>query len=179
MMYIDLIVCACMYTSYQFSWLFYKVFTRKLEEVGRVLFLISLTQKIPVAHKQSHVSLLQEDLLRLPSFPRSAIDAEFSLFNDPQGTRWKAFCGDCMDCNYNSVPFCHLDIIQCQLNIYLFDWFIIWLIKFHNSVNHSPALYPQGIYSCIYCSKPWLAVMLNLLLFHANPPNSFFFTSAC
>ncbi|XP_042293302.1 protein unc-80 homolog isoform X5 [Sceloporus undulatus] len=61
-----------------------QVFTRKLEEVGRVLFLISLTQKIPVAHKQSHVSLLQEDLLRLPSFPRSAIDAEFSLFNDPQ-----------------------------------------------------------------------------------------------
>ncbi|XP_053221003.1 protein unc-80 homolog isoform X12 [Podarcis raffonei] len=61
-----------------------QVFTRKLEEVGRVLFLISLTQKIPVAHKQSHVSLLQEDLLRLPSFPRSAIDAEFSLFSDPQ-----------------------------------------------------------------------------------------------
>ncbi|XP_068101292.1 protein unc-80 homolog isoform X16 [Hyperolius riggenbachi] len=62
-----------------------QVFTRKLEEVGRVLFLISLTQKIPTAHKQSHVSMLQEDLLRLPSFPRSAIDAEFSLFNDPQG----------------------------------------------------------------------------------------------
>ncbi|MEE6491018.1 hypothetical protein FKM82_016071 [Ascaphus truei] len=61
-----------------------QVFTRKLEEVGRVLFLISLTQKIPTAHKQSHVSMLQEDLLRLPSFPRSAIDAEFSLFNDPQ-----------------------------------------------------------------------------------------------
>ncbi|XP_072274669.1 protein unc-80 homolog isoform X5 [Pyxicephalus adspersus] len=62
-----------------------QVFTRKLEEVGRVLFLISLTQKIPPAHKQSHVSMLQEDLLRLPSFPRSAIDAEFSLFSDPQG----------------------------------------------------------------------------------------------
>lgn len=62
-----------------------QVFTRKLEEVGRVLFLISLTQKIPTAHKQSHVSMLQEDLLRLPSFPRSAIDAEFSLFSDPQG----------------------------------------------------------------------------------------------
>ncbi|XP_063789184.1 protein unc-80 homolog isoform X17 [Pseudophryne corroboree] len=62
-----------------------QVFTRKLEEVGRVLFLISLTQKIPTAHKQSHVSMLQEDLLRLPSFPRSAIDAEFSLFNDAQG----------------------------------------------------------------------------------------------
>ncbi|XP_057407641.1 protein unc-80 homolog isoform X7 [Balaenoptera acutorostrata] len=61
-----------------------QVFTRKLEEVGRVLFLISLTQKIPIAHKQSHVSMLQEDLLRLPSFPRSAIDAEFSLFSDPQ-----------------------------------------------------------------------------------------------
>ncbi|XP_073489623.1 protein unc-80 homolog isoform X7 [Aquarana catesbeiana] len=62
-----------------------QVFTRKLEEVGRVLFLISLTQKIPPAHKQSHVSMLQEDLLRLPSFPRSAVDAEFSLFSDPQG----------------------------------------------------------------------------------------------
>uniref|UniRef100_G1MYI1 Unc-80 homolog, NALCN channel complex subunit n=1 Tax=Meleagris gallopavo TaxID=9103 RepID=G1MYI1_MELGA len=61
-----------------------QVFTRKLEEVGRVLFLISLTQKIPTAHKQSHVSMLQEDLLRLPSFPRNAIDAEFSLFSDPQ-----------------------------------------------------------------------------------------------
>lgn len=61
------------------------MFTRKLEEVGRVLFLISLTQKIPTAHKQSHVSMLQEDLLRLPSFPRSAIDAEFSLFSDPKG----------------------------------------------------------------------------------------------
>lgn len=67
-----------------------QVFTRKLEEVGRVLFLISLTQKIPTAHKQSHVSMLQEDLLRLPSFPRSAIDAEFSLFSDPQGIQAKA-----------------------------------------------------------------------------------------
>ncbi|RVE75230.1 hypothetical protein OJAV_G00014730 [Oryzias javanicus] len=62
-----------------------QVFSRKLEEVGRVLFLISLTQHIPSVHKQSHVSLLQEDLLRLPSFPRTAIDAEFSLFNEPQG----------------------------------------------------------------------------------------------
>uniref|UniRef100_A0A3Q2ZNL7 Unc-80 homolog (C. elegans) n=1 Tax=Kryptolebias marmoratus TaxID=37003 RepID=A0A3Q2ZNL7_KRYMA len=61
-----------------------QVFSRKLEEVGRVLFLISLTQHIPAVHKQSHVSLLQEDLLRLPSFPRTAIDAEFSLFNEPQ-----------------------------------------------------------------------------------------------
>lgn len=50
-----------------------------------MLFLISLTQHIPAVHKQSHVSLLQEDLLRLPSFPRTAIDAEFSLFNEPQG----------------------------------------------------------------------------------------------
>lgn len=70
---------------------FSQVFTRKLEEVGRVLFLISLTQKIPTAHKQSHVSMLQEDLLRLPSFPRSAIDAEFSLFSDPQGMAFDSF----------------------------------------------------------------------------------------
>uniref|UniRef100_A0AAV2LCH5 Protein UNC80 C-terminal domain-containing protein n=1 Tax=Knipowitschia caucasica TaxID=637954 RepID=A0AAV2LCH5_KNICA len=62
-----------------------QVFSRKLEEVGRVLFLISLTQNMPAVHKQSHVSLLQEDLLRLPSFPRTAVDAEFSLFNEPQG----------------------------------------------------------------------------------------------
>ncbi|XP_048124538.1 protein unc-80 homolog isoform X5 [Alosa alosa] len=62
-----------------------QVFTRKLEEVGRVLFLISLTQHMPATHKQSHVSLLQEDLLRLPSFPRTAINAEFSLFNESQG----------------------------------------------------------------------------------------------
>lgn len=61
------------------------MFSRKLEEVGRVLFLISLTQRMPTMHKQSHVSLLQEDLLRLPSFPRTAIDAEFTLFNEPLG----------------------------------------------------------------------------------------------
>lgn len=67
--------------------LLFQVFSRKLEEVGRVLFLISLTQHMPAVHKQSHVSLLQEDLLRLPSFPRTAIDAEFSLFNEPQGER--------------------------------------------------------------------------------------------
>ncbi|KAG8124674.1 hypothetical protein E2320_020023 [Naja naja] len=60
-----------------------QVFTRKLEEVGRVLFLISLTQKIPVAHKQSHelfgldtlqkslwIKLLEEMFLGMPSeFP--------------------------------------------------------------------------------------------------------------
>lgn len=63
------------------------MFSRKLEEVGRVLFLISLTQHMPAVHKQSHVSLLQEDLLRLPSFPRTAVDAEFSLFNEPQGEK--------------------------------------------------------------------------------------------
>ncbi|XP_067844006.1 protein unc-80 homolog [Heptranchias perlo] len=62
-----------------------QVFTRKLEELGRVMFLISLTQHMPAVHKQSHVSLLQEDLLRLPSFPRNAVDAEFSLFADQQG----------------------------------------------------------------------------------------------
>ncbi|XP_016120387.1 protein unc-80 homolog, partial [Sinocyclocheilus grahami] len=61
------------------------VFSRKLEEIGRVLFIISLTQRMPAMHKQSHVSMLQEDLLRLPSFPRSAIDAEFTLFNEPLG----------------------------------------------------------------------------------------------
>ncbi|XP_016129167.1 protein unc-80 homolog [Sinocyclocheilus grahami] len=62
-----------------------QVFSRKLEEIGRVLFIISLTQRMPAVHKQSHVSMLQEDLLRLPSFPRSAIDAEFTLFNEPLG----------------------------------------------------------------------------------------------
>ncbi|XP_067892393.1 protein unc-80 homolog [Heterodontus francisci] len=62
-----------------------QVFTRKLEELGRVMFLMSLTQHMPTVHKQSHVSLLQEDLLRLPSFPRNAVDAEFSLFADHQG----------------------------------------------------------------------------------------------
>uniref|UniRef100_A0A671LGV2 Protein unc-80 homolog n=1 Tax=Sinocyclocheilus anshuiensis TaxID=1608454 RepID=A0A671LGV2_9TELE len=62
-----------------------QVFSRKLEEIGRVLFIISLTQRMPAVHKQSHVSMLQEDLLRLPSFPRSAIDAEFMLFNEPLG----------------------------------------------------------------------------------------------
>ncbi|XP_078260328.1 protein unc-80 homolog isoform X2 [Rhinoraja longicauda] len=62
-----------------------QVFTRKLEELGRVMFLMSLTQHMPAVHKQSHVSLLQEDLLRLPSFPRNAVDAEFSLFADHQG----------------------------------------------------------------------------------------------
>lgn len=82
--------CVYIYTrAFWLDWFWFlslfQVFTRKLEEVGRVLFLISLTQKIPTAHKQSHVSMLQEDLLRLPSFPRNAIDAEFSLFSDPQG----------------------------------------------------------------------------------------------
>ncbi|XP_056606877.1 protein unc-80 homolog isoform X1 [Triplophysa dalaica] len=62
-----------------------QVFSRKLEEIGRVLFIISLTQRMPAMHKQSHVSMLQEDLLRLPSFPRTAIDAEFTLFNEPLG----------------------------------------------------------------------------------------------
>lgn len=66
-----------------------QVFSRKLEEVGRVLFLISLTQRMPTMHKQSHVSLLQEDLLRLPSFPRTAIDAEFTLFNEPLGISYE------------------------------------------------------------------------------------------
>ncbi|XP_026070509.1 protein unc-80 homolog [Carassius auratus] len=60
-----------------------QVFSRKLEEIGRVLFIISLTQHMPAMHKQSHVSMLQEELLRLPLFPRSAIDAEFMLFNEP------------------------------------------------------------------------------------------------
>nr|XP_055069097.1 protein unc-80 homolog isoform X7 [Misgurnus anguillicaudatus] len=62
-----------------------QVFSRKLEEIGRVLFIISLTQRMPAMHKQSHVSMLQEDLLRLPSFPRNAIDAEFTLFSEPLG----------------------------------------------------------------------------------------------
>uniref|UniRef100_UPI00358FE682 protein unc-80 homolog n=1 Tax=Myxine glutinosa TaxID=7769 RepID=UPI00358FE682 len=62
-----------------------QVFMQKLEEVGRLLFLEALTRHQPQGHLQSHVSLLQEDLLRLPSFPRKAIDAEFSLFALPGG----------------------------------------------------------------------------------------------
>ncbi|XP_078453386.1 protein unc-80 homolog [Lampetra planeri] len=72
-----------------------QVLTRKLEEVGRLLFAKALTQHMPHSHLQSHVSVLQEDLLRLPSFPRKAIEAEFSLFTDPQAGK-ELFAVDCL-----------------------------------------------------------------------------------
>ncbi|XP_074657337.1 protein unc-80 homolog [Tubulanus polymorphus] len=62
-----------------------QAFTLKFAEVGKVLFSTAVLQSTPPGQMQTHVNFVHEELTKLPSFPRKALEAEFSLYKGPMG----------------------------------------------------------------------------------------------
>ncbi|XP_071508730.1 protein unc-80 homolog, partial [Diadema antillarum] len=61
-----------------------QAFTLKLSELGRVYFAVTTLQSTPADNMSIHISFLHDELIRLPSFPRKALDAEFMLYSIQQ-----------------------------------------------------------------------------------------------
>ncbi|KAL4233067.1 Protein unc-80 [Mactra antiquata] len=57
----------------------------KFGEIGKVLFTVSILQSTNTHQLQNHITFLHEELVKLPSFPRKALDAEFSLYDGSLG----------------------------------------------------------------------------------------------
>ena len=66
------------------AWLF-QAFGLKFVEMGKVLFAMSIIEGSEGQQVSQHVSFLHEELLKLPSFPRKALEAEFGLHQGEHG----------------------------------------------------------------------------------------------
>ncbi|ESO92838.1 hypothetical protein LOTGIDRAFT_232936 [Lottia gigantea] len=62
-----------------------RVFTLKFVEIGKTLFTNAVLSSTPIHQLQNHVSFLYEEFIKLPSFPRKALDAEFDLYHGEWG----------------------------------------------------------------------------------------------
>ncbi|CAH8584739.1 unnamed protein product [Schistosoma turkestanicum] len=55
----------------------------KFQEIGKVFFTLSVLQCTPTAQIPNHVFFLHEELTKLPSFPRKALESDFNLYEWP------------------------------------------------------------------------------------------------
>nr|CAH8869810.1 unnamed protein product [Trichobilharzia regenti] len=55
----------------------------KFQEIGKVFFTLSVLKCTPTAQIPNHVFFLHEELNKLPSFPRKALESDFSLYEWP------------------------------------------------------------------------------------------------
>ncbi|KAL3872189.1 hypothetical protein ACJMK2_040132 [Sinanodonta woodiana] len=62
-----------------------QVLVLKFVEIGKVLFSTAVLESTAQHQMQNHVAFLHEELLKLPSFPRKALEAEFSLYHGNLG----------------------------------------------------------------------------------------------
>ncbi|KAL5011899.1 hypothetical protein ScPMuIL_010450 [Solemya velum] len=62
-----------------------QAFTLKFVEIGKVLFSTTLLCSTSPHQLQNHVSFLHEEFIKLPSFPRKALEAEFGLYHGKWG----------------------------------------------------------------------------------------------
>ncbi|KAL3318618.1 Protein unc-80 [Cichlidogyrus casuarinus] len=56
-------------------------FNQKYQEIGKVLFLSTILKFTPPAQISSHIFFLHEELSKLPSFPRKALEADIGLYD--------------------------------------------------------------------------------------------------
>ncbi|VUZ45470.1 unnamed protein product, partial [Hymenolepis diminuta] len=56
-------------------------FSLKVQEVGKLLLVKTILQTTPASHMSNHILFLREELAKLPSFPRKALEAEFTLYD--------------------------------------------------------------------------------------------------
>ncbi|XP_055887561.1 protein unc-80 homolog isoform X2 [Biomphalaria glabrata] len=62
-----------------------RVFLLKFVEVGKVLLLQAIMKNTSQHQIQNHVSFLHEELTKLPSFPRKALESEFDMYSGQWG----------------------------------------------------------------------------------------------
>ncbi|XP_059153938.1 protein unc-80 homolog isoform X2 [Physella acuta] len=62
-----------------------RVFLLKFIEVGKVLLTQAVMKCTPPHQLQNHVSFLHEELSKLPSFPRKALESEFDMYSGVWG----------------------------------------------------------------------------------------------
>ncbi|XP_064639472.1 protein unc-80 homolog [Lineus longissimus] len=62
-----------------------QAFTMKFVEIGKVMFATEVLQSTAPHQMQTHVNFLHEELTKLPSFPRKALEAEFNLYKGEMG----------------------------------------------------------------------------------------------
>ncbi|KAH9525120.1 Protein unc-80 [Bulinus truncatus] len=62
-----------------------RVFLLKFVEVGKVLLLQAIMKNTSQHQMQNHVSFLHEELTKLPSFPRKALESEFDMYSGAWG----------------------------------------------------------------------------------------------
>ncbi|VDK20530.1 unnamed protein product [Taenia asiatica] len=55
-------------------------FSLKVQEVGKLLLVKTILQTTAASHMSNHILFLREELVKLPSFPRKALEAEFTLY---------------------------------------------------------------------------------------------------
>ncbi|CAH8674278.1 unnamed protein product [Schistosoma rodhaini] len=55
----------------------------KFQEIGKVFFTLSVLRCTPTAQIPNHVFFLHEELTKLPSFPRKALESDFNLYDWP------------------------------------------------------------------------------------------------
>ncbi|VDO06401.1 unnamed protein product [Rodentolepis nana] len=55
-------------------------FSLKVQEVGKLLLVKTILQTTAASHMSNHILFLREELAKLPSFPRKALEAEFTLY---------------------------------------------------------------------------------------------------
>ncbi|CAH8653517.1 unnamed protein product [Schistosoma bovis] len=55
----------------------------KFQEIGKVSFTLSVLRCTPTAQIPNHVFFLHEELTKLPSFPRKALESDFNLYDWP------------------------------------------------------------------------------------------------
>ncbi|KAM7541478.1 hypothetical protein Aperf_G00000028420 [Anoplocephala perfoliata] len=56
-------------------------FSLKVQEVGKLLLVKTILQTTAASHMSNHIFFLREELAKLPSFPRKALEAEFALYD--------------------------------------------------------------------------------------------------
>ncbi|KAM3179481.1 hypothetical protein ACTXT7_000496 [Hymenolepis weldensis] len=56
-------------------------FSLKVQEVGKLLLVKTILQTTAASHMSNHILFLREELAKLPSFPRKALEAEFTLYD--------------------------------------------------------------------------------------------------
>ncbi|BHF58580.1 Protein unc-80 [Sparganum proliferum] len=54
-------------------------FSLKVQEVGKVMLFKTILQTTPMSTMSNHLMFLHEELVKLPSFPRKALETEFAL----------------------------------------------------------------------------------------------------
>uniref|UniRef100_A0A5K3ET37 Ras-GAP domain-containing protein n=1 Tax=Mesocestoides corti TaxID=53468 RepID=A0A5K3ET37_MESCO len=112
-------------------------FSLKVQEVGKLLLMKTILQTTAPSHMSNHLLFLREELIKLPSFPRKALEAEFTLYES--GDMGKSlFAVDSM----HKLTWCQLINSMFQKMTSTFPWSIDFQL-FLNVYNGTLVLHAE------------------------------------